>query len=144
MLARKEFLFSNLINCTDVTEIQRILSAEASEYWAPHSLPSVRSSRCVKRFGQMILDVLTINLVVPMMFAYGKDHADDAMQERAVEILEQIAPEKNTYTVPWSERGIRPDNAFFSQALIQLSKEYCEKKRCATCNIGKMLLCSQE
>ncbi len=65
-------------------------------------------------------------------------------QERAVEILEQIAPEKNTYTVPWSERGIRPDNAFFSQALIQLSKEYCEKKRCATCNIGKMLLCSQE
>jgi hypothetical protein len=144
LLARKEFLFSNLINCTDVTEIQRILSAEASEYWATHSLPSVRSSRCVKRFGQMILDVLTINLVVPMMFAYGKDHADDAMQERAVEILEQIAPEKNTYTVPWSERGIRPDNAFFSQALIQLSKEYCEKKRCATCNIGKMLLCSQE
>ena len=76
----------------------------------------------------MILDVLTINLVVPMMFAYGKDHADDAMQERAVEILEQIAPEKNTYTVPWSERGIRPDNAFFSQALIQLSKEYCGEK----------------
>ena len=63
LLARKEFLFSNLINCTDVTEIQRILSAEASEYWATHSLPSVRSSRCVKRFGQMILDVLTINLV---------------------------------------------------------------------------------
>ena len=58
LLARKEFLFSNLINCTDVTEIQRILSAEASEYWATHSLPSVCSSRCVKRFGQMILDVL--------------------------------------------------------------------------------------
>ena len=105
LLARKEFLFSNLINCTDVTEIQRILSAEASEYWATHSLPSVRSSRCVKRFGQMILDVLTINLVVPMMFAYGKDHADDAMQERAVEILEQIAPRKEHLYGPLVRTG---------------------------------------
>lgn len=69
---------------------------------------------------------------------------DDALQERAVELLEGIAPEHNTYTMPWIKLGIIPDNAFFSQALIQLSREYCEKKRCACCNIGKILLCSQE
>ncbi len=144
LLTRKEFLFSSLINCTNVTEIQRILSSEASEYWTTHSLLGIHGNWCVKRFGHMMLDTLTINLVVPMMFAYGKGHSDDTMQERAVEILEQIPPERNAYTFAWSERGIRPDNAFFSQALIQLSKEYCEKKRCATCNIGEILLCSQE
>lgn len=144
LLARKEFLFTHLVNCTTLEEIRKILSTEASAYWTTHTLPSVKSSPCVKRFGAMMLDVLTINLVVPMMFAYGKNQMDDALQERAVELLEGIAPEHNTYTMPWIKLGIIPDNAFFSQALIQLSREYCEKKRCACCNIGKILLCSQE
>ncbi len=144
LLCSKEFLFSRLIDCTSPEEIRQILSAETSEYWHTHHLPSHRSDFSVKRIGEMTQNSLIINLVVPMMFTYGKTHGNEQLQERAIDILEKVEAERNEYVKNWSQAGILVENAFFSQALIQLSKEYCSKKRCASCNLGKIILCSQE
>ena len=144
LLCSKEFLFSRLIDCTSPEEIRQILCAETSEYWFTHHLPSRRSDFSVKRIGTMTQNSLIINLVVPMMFTYGKTNGNEQLQERAIDILEKIEAERNEYVKNWSQAGIVVENAFFSQALIQLSKEYCLKKRCASCNLGKIILCSQE
>lgn len=144
LLCSKEFLFSRLIDCTTPDEIRQILCAETSEYWFTHHLPSRRSDFSVKRIGGMTQNSLIINLVVPMMFTYGKTNGNEQLQERALEILEKVEAERNEYIKSWSQAGIVVENAFFSQALIQLSKEYCLKKRCASCNLGKIILCSQE
>ncbi len=144
LLCEKEFLFSQLIESRSAEEIRQILSARASEYWDTHYQPSRRGELAVKRIGRMAQDTLTINLAVPMMFTYGKINGDELLQERAIEILESVAAERNRYTTPWEERGVKIENAFFSQALIQLTREYCEKKRCAACQLGKMVLCSPE
>ena len=42
------------------------------------------------------------------------------------------------------EVGIQPANASDSQALIQLRKEYCDRKKCLYCRIGNTLLTSPE
>lgn len=144
LLCSREFIFSCLIECTDVEQIRKILSAEASEYWSTHYVPSRRSGFGTKRIGRMMQDILIINLVVPMLFTYGKVNGDDLLQERALEILEKVEAEDNTLVRHWQRQGIAVESAFFSQALIQLSREYCEKKRCAGCPIGKILLCSPE
>jgi hypothetical protein len=144
LLCSKEFLFSQLIECTSLEEIRKILSAEASEYWRTHYLPSRRSDFAVKRIGQTMQNILTINLVVPMIFTYGKINGNEALQERALDILERVDAESNVYIRRWRETGIHVENAFFSQALLQLSREYCEKKQCAACNLGKALLYSHE
>ena len=36
----------------------------------------------------------------------------------------------------WAECGIKASHAGDSQALIQLKKEYCDKKKCLYCRIG--------
>ena len=36
----------------------------------------------------------------------------------------------------WQDCGLTVDNAGDSQALIQLKKEYCDKKDCLHCRIG--------
>lgn len=36
----------------------------------------------------------------------------------------------------WEQCGIKAANASDSQALIQLKKEYCDKKKCLYCRIG--------
>lgn len=144
LLCSKEFMFSRLIDCTGPDEIRQILCAETSEYWYHHNLPSHRGDFSVKRIGDMTQDILIINLVVPMMFTYGKTNGNEQLQERAIDILERVEAERNEYIRDWRHEGIVVENAFFSQALIQLSKEYCLKKRCASCNLGKIILCSQE
>lgn len=142
LLHSQEFLFSKLLACETLPEMHHILRVEASEYWSTHSLPSKPAPFSIKRIGAFTLNSICINLVVPMMFTYGKTNDDSALQERALEILEHIPPEKNRYIVSWQQKGVEVENAFFSQALLQLSREYCERERCALCDIGKILLCS--
>ena len=36
----------------------------------------------------------------------------------------------------WEQCGLKAENAGDSQALIQLKKEYCDKKDCLRCRIG--------
>lgn len=143
LLASEDFMFSRLIDCREPAEVRAILSVEASPYWATHYRPGRRSRYSVKSFGPMMLDNLCINLVAPMMFAYGKVKSDETLKETAVEMLEKTGAESNIYIRGWKSKGVEIDNAFFSQGLLQLSREYCEKKRCTACNIGQNVLCSQ-
>lgn len=144
LLASEEFLFSRLVDCVTPDDLRVILTAEASEYWTSHYLPGRRSgNHAPKQIGSVMKDILGINLVVPLMFAYGTATQNQHLRERATDLLEMIPPENNGYIRKWRTQGIQIENAFFSQGLLQLSKEYCEKKRCAECNIGKILLCSQ-
>ena len=39
-----------------------------------------------------------------------------------------------------SSIGILAENAFQSQSLLQLKKEYCDAKKCLQCAIGTFLL----
>ena len=136
-------MFSRLLGCRTPEQVREILSVQASEYWTTHYLPGRRSRYSVKSFGDMMLDNLTINLVAPMMFTYGHVTSDEGLKEAAVDLLEKTKPENNVYIRGWKSRSVEAESAFFTQGLLQLSKEYCEKKRCAACNIGRKMLCCQ-
>ena len=51
-------------------------------------------------------------------------------------MLEEMRAENNHITRMWRECGIEVTNAGDSQALIQLKKEYCDRKDCLRCRIG--------
>ena len=55
---------------------------------------------------------------------------------RAGAFLEELKAEYNYITRMWEQCGIKAANASDSQALIQLKKEYCDKKKCLYCRIG--------
>jgi len=143
LLASQDFMFSKLLGCRTPDEVRAILSVSASEYWTTHSRLGVKSPYSVKRFGGMMLDNLCINLVAPMMFTYGKVSGEERLKETAIEMLERTPAENNIYMRGWQSRGVEIENAFFSQGLLQLSKAYCDKKRCAECIIGRKRLCSR-
>jgi hypothetical protein len=82
------------------------------------------------------LDLLVINTVVPFLYAYGRHKADDALCLRASRFLEAIKAENNHIVRMWDECGVKCAHAGDSQALIQLKKEYCDKKKCLYCRIG--------
>ena len=75
-----------------------------------------------------------------MLFAYGRKTGQEEFCNRALHILETVKPERNTIVAEFTASGISPVSAFDSQALIQLRKEYCDKRKCLYCKIGYQIL----
>lgn len=71
-----------------------------------------------------------------MLFAYGRHKADEQLCQRAFDFLEEMPAENNYIVRMWKEVGLSVDNAGDSQALIQLKKQYCDRKDCLRCRIG--------
>jgi len=60
--------------------------------------------------------------------------------DRALALLDKIPAERNAVVSTFIKAGINASTAGDSQALIQLRREYCEKKKCLYCRIGFRIL----
>lgn len=96
----------------------------------------------VKAIGKLFdvrgdkLNLLVINTAIPIIFAYGRKKENESLCERAFDLLEELKAEDNHIVRMWQECGLEVRSAGDSQALIQLKKEYCDKKECLRCRIG--------
>ncbi|MDR1203728.1 MAG: DUF2851 family protein [Tannerellaceae bacterium] len=137
---RYDTLFSSILNEDDIQQIKNLLRIPASAYWDSHHHFNDTSPIKEKVLGDGALTIILINVVVPMLFAYGQKNKQDEYCERALRFLENAPPEKNQIITTYCQAGIQVHNAGDSQALIQLKKEYCDKKKCLFCRIGFSLL----
>jgi hypothetical protein len=118
-------------------ELYRI---KASDYWNTHYQNGKESRSKEKWIGRQFSQLLIINSVVPFSFFYGKTRSESKFCNYAIEILEEIPPEKNGILKKWGKFGIKPKNAFESQALLYLYKNYCLQSRCLECQFGNKLI----
>lgn len=94
------------------------------------------SEKNEKHLSTSSLNLLIINTVVPMLFAYGRHKGSERLCNRAFDFLEALKAENNHIVRMWKEVGLAVGTAGDSQALIQLKKTYCDKKDCLRCRIG--------
>ena len=128
--------FSRLLEARTLEELHDMLSTHATPYWESHYIFGCPSHKNTKALTVGSLNLITINTVVPLLYAYGQTHGNDKYCERALQFLEPIKAENNYITRQWAECGIKVDSASDSQALIQLKKEYCDRKYCLHCRFG--------
>ncbi len=133
-------IISQLFSSSDVNTYQKLFGAHASEYWNSHYSFDKPSSTKRKSLGLSSINLLIINLVAPMLVAYGRWKGDVTMVEKAVDLLMKLKPENNIYSRKWAVMGVTAENAATTQALIELKTQYCEKKKCLECSIGNVLL----
>ncbi len=133
-------LYSKVLKSNDLGQIRLHFHVNASEYWQTHYIFGEESPRKNKYIGDASLDVMIINTVVPLVFSYGKKINDESYIEKALNFLETIKPESNSIVRQFASCGISTENAYTTQALIQLKREYCEKRKCLYCRIGYKLL----
>ena len=139
-LASNDFLIDRLVECRTAEEVRRLFSAEASDYWYTHYIPATPTRELPKRIGRMKSDLLGINLVSLIQYAYGAYNGNERLRERAFALLEAIPAEENRFMRRWRLYDLHPANAFQSQALLQLATEYCDRRRCAECPVGRRRL----
>lgn len=140
LLHSSQGLFSKVVDKKDIGQIRLLLHVDASEYWQTHYTFGAESAKKSKFLGDSSLDILLINTVSPILFAYGKYIGDEDMCERALRLLEEIKAEKNSISKLFSKNGVTMNSAADSQAVIQLKREYCEKRKCLYCRVGHRLL----
>ncbi len=140
LVRTQDTLFSKMLEMESLESLQSLFVSELSEYWNTHYHFGKISPKRKKLIGLSAQNVILINTVVPVLFTYGKLRNQPVLQERAVQLLEQIKPESNYIVNEFAKVGILPLHSGDSQALIQLQKEYCEKKKCIFCRIGHKLL----
>jgi len=140
LLTNIQGLYSRIIEAKDLGQIRLLFHVNASEYWQTHYVFGEESSRKNKYIGDASLDIMIINAVVPLIFSYGKKINNDSYIDRALNYLELIKPESNSIVKLFGSYGIPSENAYDTQALIQLKREYCEKKKCMYCRIGHRIL----
>mgnify|MGYP001029708924 CR=1 FL=1 len=151
---RRIALLAQLVS-SDFRLVHRILAMKSPEeamqlftqpltgYWANHFTFSPGSERTYEALSKASAAILVINVAVPLMMAYGTSHGDENTAMKAVEWLQQLPSESNSIVTLFANAGIRSNDAFTSQALIQLRRNYCEQRKCLFCRLGHRLLSTQ-
>ncbi len=127
---------SRLLECETIKDLQQMLQTHVTPYWETHYTFGSTSCKTEKALSMASLNLLIINTAIPVLFAYGRHKQKDSYCDRAFDMLEELKAENNYITRMWRECGIEVQNAGDSQALIQLKKEYCDRKECLRCRIG--------
>ena len=133
-------LFSTFTTVTDIEKLIRDLTVTQSSYWRRHYDFGVKTDKVIPGLGTDSVQSLVINVVVPILFAYGEFINEGYLKERAIAILINLKFEDNIITRKWSGLNINKLSAFESQSMIELYHEYCLKKKCLNCNIGMALM----
>jgi hypothetical protein len=142
LLQRVDRFFPSVLECKAMDEITELFSVQASEYWERHFVFDKLSPARPKIIGFSTICLHILNAVAPFLFFYGDNKGINEDKERAITLIEMLPGEKNTIIAHWQQLGFPVDNALYTQALIHLKTNYCDKKRCLECRIGGQLLVS--
>jgi hypothetical protein len=140
LLFQSVHLFSKMLAAKNVREIENMFEVTISNYWQNHYVfdkPSIKRS---KSLGKSAIHLLIINTIVPFLFLYGKNKSEEHFKEKALQLLEELKPEKNNIIEKWKELGLEPASAYQTQALLHLKNNYCKAKKCINCAIGNSIL----
>ncbi|MEO8254475.1 MAG: DUF2851 family protein [Flavobacterium sp.] len=132
-------LFSKINNNYSITSIYKFFQVNTSVYWENHYQFDKESPKKAKKLSKSFVDLLLINTIIPIQFAYAKSIGKD-ISEDLIATLTAIAPEKNSIVDKFGSFGIKANSAFETQSLLQLKNEYCTLGKCLDCAIGIELL----
>jgi len=117
-----------------------MLDVKANDYWHYHYIFDQEADYKEKSLGTQMINNIIINTVIPVLFAYGMHHNEQAYKDKALKWLDELPAEKNSITRGFENLNFSNKSAFDSQALIQLKNKYCDKRLCLHCAIGNALL----
>lgn len=140
LIAREGRVFSRILAAETVDEIKNLMKLVASVYWDDHFQFDKKSKGKPKKLGDEGINLIMINAITQVLFAYGHFHSLEAVKEKALMLLEALPAENNSIVRKFDETGIKSSQALQSQALIHLKNHYCNARRCLECRIGQLLV----
>ncbi len=137
------YLMGDLSDARSADEMRKCFEVTLAGFWATH-YTFEESRGCTPRaLSRGSIDSLLINVAVPLLHARARSRGDLDGMEQCVELLAGLPAECNSIVRLFVGAGVACDDAFMSQALIELRREYCEKKKCIYCRWGHRMLAAE-
>lgn len=140
LVQQSSHLFSKIKDLQNCSDLSALFSVTANDYWHYHYQFNQVSDYQPKLLGRNSINNIIINTIVPVLFAYGMYNKHETYKEKAIKWLIETKPEVNNITTIWKPYCPKPKTAFDTQALIELTNNYCLKKRCLECVVGNKIL----
>lgn len=143
MLAGGFRMHSRMLAAPTAEQSRLLFSPVVSDYWQTHytfgGSPVANAGRGLSRSSA---ELMVINAAVPLIHSYASARGDEALEEKAIDMLQLLPPERNSIVDAFARAGLRAENAFDTQAIIQLRRRYCQERRCLACRIAHFGLTS--
>jgi hypothetical protein len=141
LMIKSQHLFSKILTTQDLPSVKAYFAdLPVHSYWRNHYHFSSRTAAAQTQLGKRSIENIIINTVCLLLFSYGKHMDQPSFMDQAFSFLEQLHAEKNNIIQKYLESGIKIENAYDSQALLELNKSYCTQKKCLNCGIGIKIL----
>jgi hypothetical protein len=121
-------------------EAMQALQLKLEGYWQKHYALDGKETEKESNLGAQSREVLIINALAPFLFYYGQKLAKPEYKQKALELLQACSPENNIKARHFQAKSHAIENASQSQGLLHLFDNYCSKKACLQCGIGRALL----
>lgn len=136
-------LMQRILEAENEEQARKLFELDLTGYWVDHCNFLAPGPMRPRALGHSSVDMLVINVVAPLLTAYGDYVGDESLGDRAVDILEHLPGESNRYTTDFVKVGVACPNAFVSQAMVQVHKQYCDVRKCLHCRLGHRLLAAK-
>ena len=133
-------MMNRILEAEGEKEMRALFEVELSGYWTKHYTFGKPNERATATLSRSSIDVILINTVAPLLYAYGELTGNYEMTDKAIKLLEDLRAESNSIVSHFVAYGIDCPDALTSQALVQLKREYCDARKCIYCKIGHHLL----
>lgn len=140
LVAAHPHWFSALLEQKTIKQFEAFFAATPSGYWQTHYMPNRAGKFKTGSLGKSSVHLLLINVVAPLLVAYARETDQPELVERALTLLEQLPPEKNSILSMYEALTFENRSAAQSQGLLQLNREYCLPVKCLHCAIGGRIL----
>lgn len=134
-------LFNELILNENISNLHHLFqNIRPHEYWQTHFQPGKATRNHPAQLGKDSINLLYINSIAPLLFAFGSFSGNEQLKSHALEILEDTPAESNHITRKFCVYPFPHDSAIYSQALLELYSNFCKKKKCYSCPIGQYVV----
>ena len=141
LIVNSNHLFSKILVMRDYRNSQILFeNLPVNPFWKTHYHFNKGAENVSLQMGKSSIQNILINTMSLFLFAYGKALDQENYVTRSLYLLENIQTEKNVIIKQYEDAGVVVKNAFYSQAILQLKKKYCNEKKCLSCGIGIKLL----
>lgn len=120
--------------------LSKFSTIKPEEYWETHFQFGKPTKKHHCHIGKTALDLLIINTLAPLLFAYGSFTGNDKMKSDGLDLLEETDAENNAITRQFGQYPFPISSAMASQALLEIYSSFCKKKKCYSCPIGQYVV----
>ena len=90
-------------------------------------------------YSSFILNNIIINALIPFLYNYSIINGHAINSNALINAYKDLPAENNKVTREWRKIGLAIKNAYESQACLEIYEQFCKRKQCLTCEVGKKI-----